>query len=137
MAWSADHLKVIAKVEQSVLSGGLFAMAMSRGSGKSSIAEVACLWATLYGHKDFVALIGASEIHAKEMLESMKAEMGDSEILLEDFPEVCYPIRKLEGISNRCAGQLYKGERTQIGWTDIEVVLPTIPKSKAAGAIIK
>lgn len=59
LAWSPDHLKVIAKVEQAVLHGGLFAMAMPRGSGKTSIAECACLWAVLYGHREFVCLIGS------------------------------------------------------------------------------
>ncbi len=34
-------------------------------------------------------------------------------------------------------GQLYKGKRTQIGWTAKEVVLPTIEGSSASGAIIK
>ncbi|MDW8264248.1 MAG: hypothetical protein RMJ52_02835, partial [Gemmataceae bacterium] len=58
-------------------------------------------------------------------------------LLLADFPEVCYPIQCLDGIANRCAGQLYHGERTHIGWTAREIVLPTIPGSKASGAIIK
>jgi len=39
--------------------------------------------------------------------------------------------------ANRSSGQLYKGERTQIGWTAWEIVLPTIPASRASGAIIK
>lgn len=47
LTWSPDHLKVIGKIEQAVLQGGLFAMAMPRGSGKTSIAECACLWAVL------------------------------------------------------------------------------------------
>jgi hypothetical protein len=37
LPWSDDHLKVIAKIEQAVLEGGLFAMAMPRGSGKTSL----------------------------------------------------------------------------------------------------
>ncbi len=137
LPWSPDHLKVIAKVEQAVLHGGLFALAMPRGSGKTSIAECACLWAVLYGHRDFVCLIGASEVHGLEMLESIKMELDGNDFLEADFPEVAYPIRCLDGIANRCSGQLYKGERTHIGWTANEVVLPTIPDSNASGAIIK
>lgn len=38
MPWSDDHLKVIAKIEQAVLHGGLFAMAMPRGSGKTTLS---------------------------------------------------------------------------------------------------
>lgn len=48
-----------------------------------------------------------------------------------------FPIQCLDGIANRCAGQLYQGERTHIAWTAKEIVLPTIAGSKASGAIIK
>lgn len=41
LPWSRDHLQVIARIEQAVLRGGLFAMAMPRGSGKSTISECA------------------------------------------------------------------------------------------------
>ena len=131
LAWSPDHLKVIAKIERAVLEGGLFAMAMPRGSGKTSICECACIWAVLNGHRDFVCLIGSDEGHAMDMLESIKTELDSNDLLLEDFPEVVYPIQCLDGIANRCSGQLYQGERTHIGWTAREVVLPTITGSKA------
>ena len=137
LAWSPDHLKVITKIERAVLDGGLFAMAMPRGSGKTSICECACIWAVLYGHRDFVCLIGSDEGHAMDMLESVKTELDGNDLLLEDFPEVVYPIQCLDGIANRCSGQLYKEDRTHIGWTAREVVLPTIPGSNASGAIIK
>ncbi|MCX8139383.1 MAG: hypothetical protein N3E46_06840, partial [Gemmataceae bacterium] len=91
LPWSPDHLKVIAKIEQAVLRGGLFAMAMPRGSGKSTICECACIWAVLYGHREFVCLIGSDEGHAMDMLDSIKMELDGNDLLLEDFPEVVYP----------------------------------------------
>lgn len=135
--WSDDHLKVISKIEQAVLHGGLFALAMSRGSGKTSLAECACLWAMFYGHRNFVALISATERGAREMLESIKTELDKNEFLLEDFPEVVHPIHELDGISNKCPGQLCDGKRTHIKWTSKEIVLPTIKGSSASGAIIR
>jgi hypothetical protein len=137
LSWSQDHLKVITKIEQAVVHGGLFALAMPRGSGKTTLAECACIWAILFGHREFVTLIGASEAHAEEMIDSIKVELETNDLLLEDFPEAVFPIQCLEGIANRCAGQLYQGERTYISWTAKEIVLPTIPGSKASGAIIK
>lgn len=137
LAWSPDHLKVIAKIEDAVLHGGLYAMAMPRGSGKTSLVEVACLWATMYGHRDFVCLIGPDEDLALQMLDSLKSELEGNDLLLEDFPEVCFPITCLEGIAHRANGQLCGGKRTQIGWTAKEIVLPTIPGSQASGTIIK
>jgi hypothetical protein len=137
LEWSPDHLKMISCIEKSVLGGGLFALAMARGSGKSSLAEAACVWAVLYGYRDFVCLIGSDEGHACDMLDSIKTELENNEALLADFPEVCYPIKALGGIANRANGQLYRGARTQIGWTQKEIVLPTIEGSKASSAIIK
>jgi hypothetical protein len=137
LRFSEDHLKVIAKTEQAVLHGGLFALAMPRGSGKTTIAECACLWAILYGHREFVCLIGSDEQHASDMLESLKTELDTNELILGDFPEVAFPIHCLEGIAHRANGQLYRGARTHIGWTAKEIILPTIPGSKASGAIIK
>lgn len=137
LPWSPDHLKVIAKIEEAVLHGGLFAMAMPRGSGKTTICECACIWAVLNGHREFVCLIGSDEGHAMDMLDSIKMELDGNEQLLADYPEVVFPIQSLDGIANRCNGQLYQGERTHIGWTAKEIVLPTMPDSPASGAIIK
>ena len=137
LEWSPDHLKVIEKIETAVLRGGLFALAMPRGSGKSTLAETAAIWSMVYGHREFVTLIGATESAALEMLDSIKTELEVNENLAADFPEVCYPIEQLDGIANRCAGQLFHGERTRITWTSNEIVLPTVEGSRASGIIVR
>lgn len=137
LAWSPDHLKVIARIEQAVLRGGLFALAMPRGSGKTTLCECACIWAVLCGHRSFVALIGAEAGHASEMLESIKTELETNDLLVQDFPEVCYPIARLEGIANRASGQICNGQQTRIDWTAQQIILPTIQGSRASGAILK
>ena len=137
LEWSDDHLRVIEKIQQSVLKGGLFALAMSRGSGKSSLAESAAIWAMLYGHREFVVVVGASESAALEILDSIKTELEVNEHLAADFPEVCYPIARLDGIANRCAGQLCDGERTRIAWTASEIVLPTIAGAASSGVVVR
>lgn len=137
LPWSDDHLKVIAKMERAVILGELFAIAMPRGTGKTSLCEAAALWAILTGRRCFVALIGSDDESARDMLESIKTELETNDLLAADFPEVCYPIRALDGINNRAAGQLYKGRRTRIKWSADRVVFPTIPGSAASGAIIR
>ena len=137
LGWSADHLTAIKKIEQSVLHGGLFALAMPRGSGKTSLSEIAAIWASLYGHRPFTCLIGSDEGAAASMLDSIKSEIENNELLAEDFPEVCFPIQQLEGIANRCSGQLYQGKRTNISWTANEIVLPNITGSQASGVIMR
>lgn len=136
LEFSDDHRKVISKTERAVKRGGLFAEAMPRGSGKTTIATRSALWAVLNGHP-FAALIGATGDGAVEQLDALKTELETNELLLADFPEVCWPIWCLEGIANRCKGQLYQGERTRIVWQDKRIILPTIPGSPASSAVIK
>lgn len=137
LTFSEDHLKVIHRIECAVLQGGLFALAMPRGSGKTTLCECAVIWATVYGHRQFVALIGATGPAAEEMLASIKTSIETNERMAADFPEVCYPIIRLDGITNRANGQLCCGKRTRIKWNDDVVVMPSVDGSPAAGAIIR
>lgn len=126
LEWSNDHLKAIAKIEEIMLVGGLYAYAMARGSGKTSLVITAVEWAASYGHRRFPVAVGATGPHADRLLETIKTDFEVNELLAADFPEICYPIRKLEGINNRSAGQVLNGERTRIRWTRSRLVLPTV-----------
>jgi len=137
LAWSDDHLKVIAKIERAVLAGDLFAVAMPRGSGKTTICERAAIWAALVGVRRFVLLIGVNETHAVERLDTIKIELESNDLLLADWPEVCHPLRCLERITNRQRGQTYRGEPTYIGYYKKALVLPSIPGSQASAVILK
>lgn len=136
LAWSPDHLKAMAKIERAVLEGELFAHAMPRGSGKTTLATVACIWAVLTGERRFVCLIAASADRAKSLLATIKTFLEVNELLAQDFPEVIYPVHKLGRIVNRQAGQLFEGQPTRIEWSVDRIVLPTIPGSAAGGAVI-
>lgn len=135
--WSTDHREVIAVLQEAITTGGQFAYAMPRASGKTTIVLHAACWALLYGHRDFVPLIAGDASAAESLLESIKSELETNPLLFEDFPEVCYPIRQLEGIALRCAGQLFEGKRTHMAWTASEIVLPTIPGSKASAGVVR
>lgn len=137
LKWSDDHLTAIAKIEAAVIHGKLFAFAMPRGSGKTSLVEAAAMWSMFYGHCSFVAIVGADEDHAKGMLESIKVECESNELILDDFPEIVYPIVKLERINNRARGQLYRGKTTNIEWTADQIQLPAMPDSPASGGAVK
>lgn len=136
MPWSQDHRLVIKKIETALTKGGLFSLAMPRGTGKTTICEHSAIWATFYGYRHFPVIVGATEEAAAGILAVIKLEIETNELLAEDFPEVCYPVRCLEGINNRCAGQTCCGKRTRISWTD-DLTLPTIDGSKASGATIR
>lgn len=125
--FSPDHFKAISKIEGAVDRGELFALAMPRGSGKTTLCEIACIWSLVTGKRDFVCLIGAEQHSAHEMLTALKVELENNDMLDEDFSEITGPVRALEGITQRASGQLYNGERTAIQWTAEQVSLPMLP----------
>ena len=137
LAWSPDHLTAITKIEGAVLRGELFAFAMPRGSGKSTLSEWACIWAMLYGHRQFVMLIGSDQAIASAMLDSIKSHLEQNDVLAEDFPGACFPVRAMEGITRRAQGQTCEGEPTHIEWTADQITLPWIPGAPSAGAAVR
>ena len=135
--WSADHLAVIAYMEEAVRKGGIVVIAMPRGTGKTSLVEVFVLWCLLSGLRVFVLLVGSDKTAAVEMLTSIKTELESNQLLADDFPREVGPFVLLEGEPRACNGQRYKGKRTHILWRQSEIVFATIPKSKASGAILR
>jgi hypothetical protein len=136
LPWSPDHLRVIDKIERAVRNGGLFALAMPRGSGKTVLCQTAVVWSALSGAAPFICLIAASADRAQNLLENIKTWLETNILLHEDFPEVCFPVKCLERIANRQKGQKYLGEPTRIEWSADKIVLPTIADSQASGVVI-
>lgn len=138
LAWSPNHLTAIARLQAAVLDGGRFALAMPRGSGKTTLCESACLWAALYGHHKFIGLVGATGDAATEMLDSIKTEIECNPQLAADFPEVCYPVARLEGSISRQRKQTLGGERTRMNWSGkASITLPTVQGSPASGVLVR
>jgi hypothetical protein len=133
---SDDHRRFITRLQNCILDGGLFVQAMPRGFAKTTIGELASLWATIYGHRKFVPVFGASANNATSTIDSIKMELAENDLLMEDFPEVCHPVRALENKVQRCRSQTHQGNPTYIAWTADTIVLPSIAGSKASGAIL-
>jgi hypothetical protein len=137
LAWSQDHLKAIAKIEAAVLRGELFCFAMPRGSGKSTLCEWAAIWALVYGHRQFVVVIGSDQGIAEQMLDSIKAHLEQNDLLAADFPEATFPIRALEGSNKRSKGQTIDGRLTKIDWTADQITLANVPGAACSGAAVR
>ena len=137
LKWSPDHLTAISKIEAAVLRGELYAYAMPRGSGKTTLAEWACIWCLVYGHRPFSMLIGADSGIAMTMLESIKSQIETNDLLLEDFPAACFPVRSLDRISQRAKGQTCRGRPTWIEWRNDRVTMPWIEGAPSAGAAVR
>lgn len=137
LAWSQDQRDIINTTQTILLDGGNEAFAIYRAGGKTSICERAAIWATLYGHHDFLPVIGPTVTAAELMLEEIQLELETNDLLYEDFPEAIHPIRKLEGEARRCARQTYKGNRTRIEWGAGGITFADIPGAKCAGTHIR
>jgi hypothetical protein len=124
LEWAAHHKRCIAKMEAIFLEGGVFALAMPRAEGKTALARAAMLWGTLYAHRLFPFFIGSAQPKAEASLEFIKNALYGSELLRQDFPEVCYPIWKLENRWHLAKGQTYRDESTYIDWGSDGICYP-------------
>ena len=125
--WSPAHLTAIDILQTTITKGGLFAYAMFRGGGKTTLGRVASLWALLGDHAPFVCAIGASERQAlRLLLAPVKTAILANDILLADFPEAVYPLRALENSSKRQLQQHVGGHLTHVRWEPDRVVFPTL-----------
>jgi hypothetical protein len=131
-----DHLDAFRAMQACSEHGGRYARAMMRGGGKTTSAEVEALRALLYGLRRFLVLIQATQPLAALSLAKIQRALETNDLLLEDFPEVCFPIRALERIHNRARGQTQNRRPTNIQWKGDGVVLPTIAGSVSSGAVI-
>ena len=136
LPWSDVHLKVIEKLESVICNGYRYCLAMPRGSGKTTLNQLAVLWAAMTGKAPFVVLIAANAARADGLVNDLKTWLETNDALLEDFPEICYPVRRLEGSPSRARCQKCEGERTRIDWKQGRFVLPTIKGTLATGACI-
>jgi hypothetical protein len=134
--FSADHQRAIKRIEVALLEGGRFAQACYRGWAKTSILEGAAQWAALYGHRRFLPLFGADSGAADVSLDSIKSELMENDLLYDDFPEICHPIRHLQGRAQRCNSQTYLGRPTRPEWTAEMIRFPAIPGAAGAEAVI-
>lgn len=135
LPFSANHREVVATMKAVLKDGGLFALGMPRGSGKTTIVICCVVLALCFGWRRFLTIIGPTQAHASGILEAIKAEFESNDLLLADFPELCYPIRCLEFQPSRARGQTSLGVNTMAKWDGKKrIVLPTV--ANRIGAVV-
>ncbi len=133
--WSDDHLQVISKLEAACIRGRQMCLAMPRGSGKTSLVECAAIWAIFNGHRRYIVIIGAEKEQAEDILESIVEELRSNELLLEDFPEICFPFHSVGRQQNK--RPLFLGKDINLKVHEGTIRFADIPGSRAAGARIR
>lgn len=126
LPFSDNQVNIADELAGRIRFGGLKALAAERGGGKSTITKCLIVWGICYGHKKFPVLIGANGPFAEAMLDDIKSFFEFNDTLCEDFPEICIPVRALDGANQRAGSQTANGERTRLQWSGREIVFPYI-----------
>lgn len=127
LGWAEHHLECLEVARDVFLHPGVkHSFAMPRGSGKTSISRFLITWGTAYAHKRYPFFISSTQPAAIQALDFVKTYWTSHEKLREDFPEIGYPIYRLEGRSHLARGQLYDGESTHISWGSEELRYPSL-----------
>ena len=125
----ADHRRLIERTQDAYTGGGLYARAMWRGSGKTTIFSCSMLLAILNAFRRFGVVISATERDSRKIMRTQQTHLWQNKLLAEDFPEICNPFIALENNGRRKAGQLYEGKPTLLDWQQDLIVFPSIPPS--------
>ncbi len=126
LAWSPAHLEVIAKIEDATLRSGSFALALPRGSGKSTLCHWAMLWSLLNGHVEYALYVAADKGASSARLTSLKTSLRFNEELALDYPEIILPIRWTNGEARKAGGQRFQDETTELRWGSDKIIFPTL-----------
>jgi hypothetical protein len=133
LRWSPDHIRVIDGIEHCIRHGGLKAIGMPRGSGKTTIVMRAGLWAILENYQRFVTVVAATQDRAEQICKNLKREIEGNPTLRRLYGRELHTIYALEGETLRCRGQRYEGSLTGVNWGSDQIVFGYIPGVETSG----
>lgn len=128
------HLFMIDAIVSRARHGGRQAIAAPRGCGKSEVVKGLLVYLVLAGLVRFPLAVAATSSLARRLFRDFRTKFSGNQLLYEDFPEVCHPVRALEGAPQRAARQHVDGRLTNIVWTSNDYVrFPDVPGSQYGG----
>ena len=126
LEWSPAHLECIEKIEDATLKSGSFALALPRGSGKSTLCHYAMVWSLLNGHVEYALYVAADKGASNARLASLKTTLRFNEELALDYPEIIQPIKWTEGEARKAGGQRFHEKTTELRWGSDKIIFPTL-----------
>ena len=122
------HSRLIETIHDRAITGGKKAIAAPRSRGKSTIVKGMNIYLTARELVRFIVPICATTKLAGRIYKDYRDEWGNNELLYEDFPEICAPVRELEGAPQRASRQHVDGHLTLINWSATDFLrLPRVP----------
>lgn len=126
LGWSKDQEIFLELAQKSMSEGGKCAVGMPRGGGKSTLSRATVLYGICYGFTRYVTFVAATEKLAVRAMDFIKANLYGNELLQQDFPEICYAIKRLNNRGNLARGQLCHGRLTEVVWSSDSIRMPII-----------
>lgn len=136
LEWSDDHLRLIDAIERAATVGMLKALAMPRGSGKTTLIIRAAIWAILTGHRRFICIIAATETAARKLLKGVKTELLHNERLAQLYAPELHAVLSLGGEPKKANQQTCEGQLTGVEWTTEQISFGCVNNVKTCGASI-
>lgn len=131
-----DQKDMINAIEHAGRYGGDQAIAGPRGDGKTRLALFTALKLVVTGALMFPVVVSKSGKIAERELTNIKDELLYNDKFAADYPEICEPLRLIEGSTARARLQTHQGNPTRISWRADHIILPTIKGSRASGRIL-
>lgn len=134
LRFGPHHQRMIAAIVDCATNGTRQAIAAPRGCGKSEIVKGLNVYLMLACIVRFPVIVAATRQLAKRLFDDFRQKLSLNDLLYADFPEVCAPVRALEGAPQRASRQHIDGQLTNIIWTSTDYVrLPDVPHSPYGG----
>jgi len=118
-------------------SGGRLLKLEPRGYAKTTRITNEALASVLLGMQDYVVIICSNQEKAIEILESLKTELYNNDVLEELFPAPIACIRHIDDVPARARYQTYGGEKTYLYWGTRTLRFPYVPGEKSSGKFIE
>ena len=133
LQFGKDHRFIIQSVVDIATRGGKQAIAAPRGRGKSEVVKGLLVYLVAARLSRFIVAMAATTPLANRLFQDFKRKIANNDLLLEDFPEICWPVRCLEGAPQRAARQHVDGKLTRIVWASNYISLAYVPDSPYGG----
>jgi hypothetical protein len=125
--WGDAHRRVLGKILRAVNTGGLFALAMPRGHGKSTILKWVTAYVLLTGRRKYVVVIAATAELAQAIIDFIRQQITESETLHDHYPHVTTYARATDGKAIKARYQLRAdGKTSGIMWSKTTLVFPEV-----------
>lgn len=133
LKFNAAHEFMIEEIVSRAKHGGRQAIAAPRGIGKSELVKGLIVYVVLAELVRFPLAVAATTTLAGRIYADFRRKIENNDLLKEDFPEVCDPVRALEGAPQRASRQHVDGIATNIVWTSEYCCLPHVVGSPYGG----